>query len=444
MKKIILSAALLLCGSAFAQKDTSYNRWSFDFGVGAVNTLTPKASPGYQSPFIDPLSFRAGARYMFNNVVGLAWVLGYDNFSAKSTLNNNTNNTVNNHYVSSTIQAYVNLTNLYGFNEFTDKFGLLFHTGAGLSVLKGQLKTQGRDLVMSFVAGLTPQYKINQKFTVNLDAGFNANLMQNGTWDMLTFNNTPGFSKSFLYGTVGFSYYCVGKNKAKTHADWTPRNAADKKELEALRVKLAATESKLVDSDNDGVANFLDAEPNTPAGSVVNAKGQAIVDMDGDGILDTEDFCPTVKGTAEFKGCPFAFAQETKVIVSNDAVGSDLTGDLKAKVAAVSKDVNFDTKSTAVKGAFKKELDALAKLLNENANLVVTLHGHCDNVGEDILNNQLSEDRAKSVKDYLVSKGVSASRISTKGFGITQPKLSNDTEKGRAANRRVEFIVKSK
>ena len=60
------------------------------------------------------------------------------------------------------------------------------------------------------------------------------------------------------------------------------------------------------------------------------------------------------------------------------------------------------------------------------------------------MNNKLSEDRAKSVKDYLVSKGVSASRISTKGFGIANPKLSNDTERGRAANRRVEFIVKSK
>ncbi len=434
MKKIILSAALLLCGSAFAQKDTSYNRWSFDFGVGAVNTLTPKSTLGFKTPFVDLLSVRAGARYMFNNVVGLAWVLGYDNFSATSKVQ-----TVNTHYVSSTIQAYVNLTNLYGFNEFTDKFGLLLHTGAGVSMLKAD----SRDIVLSFVAGLTPQYKLNNKFTINLDGGFNSNLMQNNTWDMGTDLKVPGFNSSFLYGTVGFSYY-LGKDKSKSHADWTPKNAADKKELEVLRAKLTATESKLVDTDNDGVANYLDAEPNTPAGSHVNSKGQAIVDMDGDGILDSEDFCPTVKGTSEFKGCPMAFAQETKVVVTDEAIGAELTGDIKAKVAAVSKDVNFDTKSTGVKGAFKKELDALAKLLNENTNLVVALHGHCDNVGEDILNNQLSEDRAKSVRDYLVSKGVSSSRISTKGFGITQPKLSNDTEKGRAANRRVELIVKSK
>ena len=305
------------------------------------------------------------------------------------------------------------------------------------------LKANSRDIAFNFILGLTPQYHINNKFALNLDAGYNANIKQNNTWDMGTALSTPGFSASYLYGTVGFSYY-LGENKTKAHADWTPRNSANKKELEALRVKLAATEAKLVDSDNDGVANFLDAEPNTPSGSVVNAKGQAIVDMDGDGILDSEDFCPTVKGTSEFKGCPFAFAQETKVVSTDDALGSDLTGDLKTKVAAVSKDVNFDTKSVSVKGAFKKELDALAKLLNENSSLVVALHGHCDNVGEDILNNQLSEDRAKSVKDYLVSKGVSASRISTKGFGITQPKLSNDTEKGRAANRRVELIVKMK
>ena len=89
-------------------------------------------------------------------------------------------------------------------------------------------------------------------------------------------------------------------------------------------------------------------------------------------------------------------------------------------------------------------MNALAKLLNDNNSLIITINGHCDNVGEDILNNKLSEERAKIVKDYLVTKGVAESRITTKGYGISNPKLSNDTETGRAANRRVEFIVKSK
>ncbi len=438
MKKIILSAALLLCGSAFAQKDTSYNKLAIDFGVGGSNVLSPDFSKGFKAPFIDPLSVRLGTRYMFNKVFGLSWVLGYDNFGSKksSVVDFHTHN------ISSTIQGYVNMTNLYNFSEFSDKFGLLFHAGAGLSMMHG--KGKGIDNVISLVGGLTPQYKINNKISLNLDLGFNFNLKQSRTFDMYTATTATGLANNFGYGTIGFSYYGIGKSKAKTPADWSPNQDASKKELEDLRAKLAATEAKLVDTDNDGVANFLDAEPNTPAGSLVNSKGQAIVDMDGDGIVDSEDFCPTVKGTAEFKGCPMAFAQETKTVVINEVAGKDLTGDIKTKVSVVSKDVNFDTKGTSVKGSFKKELDALAKLLNENTSLVVALHGHCDNVGEDVLNNQLSEDRAKSVKDYLVSKGVSSSRISTKGFGISQPKLSNDTEKGRAANRRVELIVKTK
>ena len=62
MKKIILSAALIFCGTAFAQKDTTYNRLSLDLGVGANNVLSPKFTPRYSQPILDPLSFRIGAR----------------------------------------------------------------------------------------------------------------------------------------------------------------------------------------------------------------------------------------------------------------------------------------------------------------------------------------------------------------------------------------------
>jgi len=439
MKKIILSAALLICGSAFAQKDTTYNKLSIDLGVGACNVMSPNFTKGYNQNLFDPLSVRVGARYMFNNIFGAAWVLGYDNISSsKKSIEFQTNN------ISSTLQAYASLTNLLNFSEFTDKFGLLIHTGAGLSTMNGKLNNiKVHDNVISFIGGITPQYKLNNNLSINLDLGFNLNLKQQRSFDLAARTGAAGLGNNFGYATVGISYYGIGKNKSKVHADWSPKENASKKELEALRITLTATEAKLVDTDNDGVANFLDSEPNTPAGSLVNAKGQAIVDMDGDGIVDSEDFCPTVKGSAEFKGCPIAFFQEVKA-VDNEIKGNDLVGDIKTKVSVVSNDVNFDTKSVAVKASFKKQLDALAKVLNENSSLIVVLHGHCDNVGEDILNNKLSEDRAKSVKDYLVSKGVSATKISTKGFGIANPKLSNDTERGRAANRRVEFIVKSK
>jgi OOP family OmpA-OmpF porin len=437
MKKIILSAGLLLCASAFAQKDTSYNRLSLDLGVGVNNVLSPRFTPRYGQPIVDPLSLRIGGRLMFNNIFGAAWVIGYDNISASKTSTD-----FQTHYISSTLQAYASLTNLFNFTEFTDKFGLLLHTGAGLSTLQGKINNKNaHDNVITFTGGITPQYIVNKNLSFNLDLGAYMNLKQTRTFDLAS--NSGSNANYFGYATVGVSYYGIGKNQSKKHADWTAKENASKKELEALRAKLNATEAKLIDTDNDGVANFLDIEPNTPAGSIVNSKGQAIIDMDGDGIVDSEDFCPTVKGTREFKGCPVSLIQETKK-EENENIGTDLSGDLKSRIDAVSTDVTFETNGVSVKGAFKKQVMSLAKLLNENPSLIVTLNGHCDNVGEDNLNNKLSETRAIAVKEYLVSKGVSSSRITTKGFGISKPKMSNDTEKGRAANRRVEFVVKSK
>ena len=113
MKKIILSAALLICGSAFAQKDTSYNRLSLDLGVGVNNVLSPRFTSRYGQPILDPLSLRIGGRLMFNNIFGAAWVLGYDNISAsKSSVDFQT------HYISSTLQAYASLTNLFNFSMY--------------------------------------------------------------------------------------------------------------------------------------------------------------------------------------------------------------------------------------------------------------------------------------------------------------------------------------
>jgi outer membrane protein OmpA-like peptidoglycan-associated protein len=179
-------------------------------------------------------------------------------------------------------------------------------------------------------------------------------------------------------------------------------------------------------------------EPNTPEGSIVNTHGQKVTDTDGDGIEDSQDFCPTVKGYLEFKGCPSAF------VASAESLEKEVEGQLKYDIEKFTTDINFQTKSSSIKLASKKQLDGLAKILISNTNLVINLHGHCDNIGEDILNNKLSLDRANSVKDYLVGKGVPASSITTKGHGTLKPKQSNETEKGREANRRVEFEVKTK
>jgi OOP family OmpA-OmpF porin len=104
--------------------------------------------------------------------------------------------------------------------------------------------------------------------------------------------------------------------------------------------------------------------------------------------------------------------------------------------------VLFDFDKTAVKPDGAKILDRLIVFLKENSDKRVDLEGHTDSVGTDQYNQNLSERRAASVKDYLTTRGVAASRITTKGFGESKPIADNKTADGRAKNRRVEIKVR--
>jgi outer membrane protein OmpA-like peptidoglycan-associated protein len=103
--------------------------------------------------------------------------------------------------------------------------------------------------------------------------------------------------------------------------------------------------------------------------------------------------------------------------------------------------VTFDTDSTVIKPAFRDTLDTVAISLNKYPNSLIDVYGHTDSTGTDAYNQTLSENRARVVSDYLVTKGVTAARIRSTGFGKTQPVASNDTIEGRAANRRVEIKI---
>jgi outer membrane protein OmpA-like peptidoglycan-associated protein len=89
----------------------------------------------------------------------------------------------------------------------------------------------------------------------------------------------------------------------------------------------------------------------------------------------------------------------------------------------------------------KSNLDQLVKVLNEYPDTDIELQGHTDSRGSEAYNQTLSERRAGAVSSYLASRGINNTRLSTKGFGETMPKYDNDSEEGRAQNRRVEFLI---
>jgi len=172
------------------------------------------------------------------------------------------------------------------------------------------------------------------------------------------------------------------------------------------------------DADGDGVTDDKDRCPTTPAGAKVDANGCEL-DSDGDGVVDSKDACPgTPAGTkVDAKGC-----------------------EVMAKAISLS-GIYFHTDSAELKSESIAVLDATADTLNANPGVGVEIAGHTDDQGDAAYNQGLSQRRADTVRSYLTSRGVDASRLSASGYGETQPVADNTTSEGRAQNRRVELRV---
>jgi OmpA-OmpF porin, OOP family len=104
----------------------------------------------------------------------------------------------------------------------------------------------------------------------------------------------------------------------------------------------------------------------------------------------------------------------------------------------------FETGKAELRPESAPELDRVVVTMNENPKLAIEVDGHTDNVGSNALNVKLSQDRADAVREYLIGKGIEPDRVGGKGFGETKPVATNDTDEGRARNRRVEFVILKK
>lgn len=175
------------------------------------------------------------------------------------------------------------------------------------------------------------------------------------------------------------------------------------------------------DADKDGVTDKDDACVDV-AGAIEN-KGCPWPDTDGDGTIDKDDKCPKVKGDVSNAGCP----------VVNEEVVKKLNSFL-------TKAVLFDTGKTTLSDQASGVLNEMAQLMIEYGNDKFQIEGHTDSVGDDVKNQELSEKRAASIKEYLIKAGVDANNLTSKGFGEYSPIASNKTKAGRAKNRRVEII----
>jgi outer membrane protein OmpA-like peptidoglycan-associated protein len=208
------------------------------------------------------------------------------------------------------------------------------------------------------------------------------------------------------------------------------------------------------DTDMDGVPDYLDKCPKTPADerSMVDTTGCTIKvvapvveqpkveevpvvapvvvstpvvdkDTDGDGIVDRLDRCPQLAGVASNGGCP-EIKKEVRVVFQKAIQG-----------------IQFETAKYIIKPLSFVILDHVAKVLAENPNYRVEVQGHTDTEGKPETNLTLSNNRANAVRDYLITKGIDANRLTANGYGQNRPVAPNTTIEGKAKNRRVEFVV---
>ena len=131
--------------------------------------------------------------------------------------------------------------------------------------------------------------------------------------------------------------------------------------------------------------------------------------------------------------------KELKEKTEGTGVDVTTTDDGKAILVNLPDGVTFDVASYTLKPEFRATLNQVAQSMNEYPNSLIDVYGHTDSTGSDAYNQTLSENRARTVANYLISQGVSAARIRSQGFGETLPVASNDTEAGRMKNRRVEI-----
>jgi OOP family OmpA-OmpF porin len=189
------------------------------------------------------------------------------------------------------------------------------------------------------------------------------------------------------------------------------------------------------DGDKDGVPDSIDKCSTTPEGVIVDKDG-CTADSDNDGVADYLDKCvATPSGVIVDKdGCPAIREDAKKEVKTTEKITMTLK-------------VEFDTAKAVIKKKYRQEIKKVADFMKEHPEAKAVIEGHTDNVDKfhNPENNiKLSQDRAESVRQYLIDNfGIDASRITAVGYGPNRPIASNDTASGRKKNRRVEAVIES-
>lgn len=260
----------------------------------------------------------------------------------------------------------------------------------------------------------------------------------------------------FQVGTERIQLRAEGRYYAIFNSDTYPDESVVYDSRASIGLNFAFGDDGDLDSDGDGVPDSLDACPNTPYGTTVDARGCPIVaaplvgDSDGDGVPDNLDRCPgTPPGmSVDVNGCPIDEDGDgvpnhlDKCPRTPPGFKVDATGCVvEEQTVIVLKSVHFAFDSAELTREARVLLDRVVEGLRNQPSLRLAIAGHTDSLGTEAYNQSLSLRRAESVRRFLLEVGIDSSRLLTEGFGELRPIADNESEEGRATNRRVEFRV---
>ena len=420
MKKILLTFGFALAlNSLSAQnepvqvKEVGFNQWSVEL-AGGFNKPQRPLTNGYSTAIVSPYTAELGVRYMFNNKFGLKTDFGYNSFTGKKdeSIDFDTK------YYRVDLQGVANLGRIMNFENWTNTFGLLGHAGFGLSFLERKDPSYVKDRMGNFMVGLTGKIKLSERIALTADFTTITNAKQNVAFDGFSNNNIRGFNGSLFTGTAGITIY-LGSN-AK-HADWTLDN---EDRFDAIDARFMAIESKMQDTDQDGVADYLDQEANTPAGTMVDTKGRS-VDKNNNGVPDETEAYVLKNYATNTTNSP--------LLSNNELITSLINGGYVA--------VYFDFNKSTPTNVSTEGTDFILTYLRNNPSATVDIVGHADEIGRSDYNDKLSNARANNVKNTLVKANIDASRLNVIAAG-EDTSVDVDSENARRLVRRVTFRVK--
>ena len=217
------------------------------------------------------------------------------------------------------------------------------------------------------------------------------------------------------------------------------------------------------DTDGDGISDDDDECPTDPEDldGFMDSDGCPDIDNDEDTVLDVDDDCPMTPGDPENAGCPNEDADGDGIMdpvddcvdepeTFNEYMDEDGCPDtapsnvkITNKQIVIEEKVLFASGRAVILPVSYGILDSVKQVLADYPDITIRIEGHTDSDGPDEMNARLSKERADSVFEYMLGKGIEARRMSTEGFGETRPIDTNRTPGGKANNRRVEFHITS-